>query len=326
MLTYDELLRRRDAPAGSSWGLFGAGDEVGSLNFTNPERVLAASRAVRKGTTFNLDLPLDAFEAPLFKHRRNPTHTIFSNAPHHRDDYLDGFYPQASSQIDGLRHMRHPLHRFYNAVPEEAVVAGSPTLGVNRLAEHCIVGRGLLLDVARHLEARGRSIDHAAGEAFGAELLNEVCDAQKSPPRPGDILLVRTGWISHYFGVRTAEQRQAFSSDVRASGLVQSHATLRWLWDHQFSVVAFDNVGVEALPSVADSPFVVHDEAGTRVSSGLMHPFLIGLMGLILGELWNLDALADDCSADGVYECLLVAKPLNLIGGVGSPSNVTAIK
>ena len=117
MLTYDEMLRRRDAPAGSSWGLFGAGDEVGSLNFTNPERVLAASRAVRKGAAFNLELPLDAFEAPLFKHRRNPTHTIFSNGPHHRDDYLDAFYPQASSQIDGLRHMRHPLHQFYNAVP-----------------------------------------------------------------------------------------------------------------------------------------------------------------------------------------------------------------
>jgi len=70
-------------------------------------------------------------------------------------------------------------------------------------------------------------------------LLDEVCDAQKTPPSPGDILLVRTGWLSHYFGIRTGEQRRAFSSDVRASG------TLRWLWDHQFSVIAFDNVGVE---------------------------------------------------------------------------------
>ena len=54
-----------------------------------------------------------------------------------------------------------------------------------------------------------------------------------------------------------------------------------------------------------------------------MHPFVIGLLGFILGELWNLDALAEDCSADGVYECLLVAKPLNVIGGVGSPANRT---
>jgi kynurenine formamidase len=326
MLTYQELLQRRDAPAGSSWGLFGPDDEVGTLNFITAECVRAAAQTVRKGTHFNLDLPLDAFDPPLFAHRGRPRHTIFSNGRHHRDDRIDDFYPQASSQLDGLRHMRHPLHDFYNGVDASRIAPGDPSLGINRLAERGIVGRGLLLDVAGHLEAQGRGMDHRAGEAFPVSLLQEVCEAQNSPPRPGDILLVRTGWLKHYFELRTAEERRDFPAKLRASGLVQSHETLRWLWDQRFSVLAFDNVGVEALPSVPDSPFVVDDAEGRRVASGLMHPFLIGMMGFILGELWDLEALARDCAADGVYECLVVSKALNLVGGVGSPANATAIK
>ena len=40
----------------------------------------------------------------------------------------------------------------------------------------------------------------------------------------------------------------------------------------------------------------------------------------------GLEALAADCASDGVYECLFVAKPLVIRGGVGSPANALAIK
>jgi hypothetical protein len=58
----------------------------------------------------------------------------------------------------------------------------------------------------------------------------------------------------------------------------------------------------------------------------MMHRPLIALLGMIIGELWKLDELAEDCAADGVYEFLLTAKPLNLKGGVGSPPNALAVK
>jgi hypothetical protein len=45
-----------------------------------------------------------------------------------------------------------------------------------------------------------------------------------------------------------------------------------------------------------------------------------------LGELWHLDALAEDCATDGVYEFMVTSAPLNLTGGVGSPPNALAIK
>jgi hypothetical protein len=51
--TYEELTRRVDAPPGSSWGLFGQGDQLGTLNFLTEERTAAAAGLVRRGATFN---------------------------------------------------------------------------------------------------------------------------------------------------------------------------------------------------------------------------------------------------------------------------------
>lgn len=65
---------------------------------------------------------------------------------------------------------------------------------------------------------------------------------------------------------------------------------------------------------------------GDSLGSGLLHPHLIALLGMVVGELWKLDDLAVDCAADGVYDFMLVVKPLNLTGGVGSPANATAVK
>ena len=53
---------------------------------------------------------------------------------------------------------------------------------------------------------------------------------------------------------------------------------------------------------------------------------VLGLLGIPIGEMWDLDALAADCAVDGVYEFLLTSAPLNLHQGVGSPANALAIK
>jgi hypothetical protein len=42
--------------------------------------------------------------------------------------------------------------------------------------------------------------------------------------------------------------------------------------------------------------------------------------------MWDLDALAEDCAADGVYEFLLTAPPLKVTGAVGAPVNPIAMK
>ena len=57
-----------------------------------------------------------------------------------------------------------------------------------------------------------------------------------------------------------------------------------------------------------------------------LHIIMIVNAGIHLGEMWDLEALADDCAEDGVYEFLLVAPPLTITGSVGSPVNPQAIK
>ena len=326
--SYRELMSRKSAPAGSAWGIFGADDEVGTLNFITPECVQHAATLVKRGVTFNLDKPLDGFDPPVARHRHNPRHTMFSNSDHHRDDFIDGLYLQASTQVDSLRHFRHPDHGFYNGVSDADVRPDTPTIGVNRYAERAIVGRGVLIDVDRYLRAQGRALDHRAGAAFPVSLLDEVAVAQGVEFRRGDILLMRTGWMHCYFHDMSQAERQALPDSLKSTGLLQSRDTLAWLWDHGISVGASDNAGFEAIPSVATSPFVsdFDKRAGAEpIHAGLMHPTLIALLGLCLGELWDLEALAADCAATGIYECMVSCKPLNLTGGVGSPANAIAM-
>ncbi len=49
-------------------------------------------------------------------------------------------------------------------------------------------------------------------------------------------------------------------------------------------------------------------------------------MGLLQGQLWALDDLAADCSADRQYDFLLCATPLPLTGALGGPVAPTAVK
>jgi hypothetical protein len=49
-------------------------------------------------------------------------------------------------------------------------------------------------------------------------------------------------------------------------------------------------------------------------------------MGMTLGEILDLDELADDCANDGVYEFLTTAPPIKFTNAVGSPINPLAIK
>ncbi|WP_132975384.1 cyclase family protein [Pseudonocardia dioxanivorans] len=326
--TYAQLLARTDAPPGSAWGVWGAGDEIGTLNHLTPERVRDAAALVRTGERIRLDHPLEAFDPPPAPARKLLRHTMFGANEHHRDEYLDGFYTQGSSQLDGLRHFAHPEHGFYNGTDPGRLQPGLPTLGVNRYSEHGVVGRGVLVDVDAHLRARGHLIDHDAGEPIEVATVVEAAAGQGVELRPGDILMVRTGWGHHYLHELDPDGRRALTP-LRASGLAASRETVEWLWDNRFAVVASDTFAVEAWPAPQDSPFLTAAErAGTgRIPhSGLMHRVLIPLLGMVLGELWALDELAAACAADGRWDCMLVATPLNLTGGVGSPSNAVAIR
>jgi hypothetical protein len=78
--------------------------------------------------------------------------------------------------------------------------------------------------------------------------------------------------------------------------------------------VAIDNWGFEALP------------AGHPTIWLPVHAVAVVHMGLLLGENFSLEELAEDCAADGVYEFLFTGLPLPLTRAVAGPVHPAAIK
>lgn len=312
--SYDELPVRAGAPEGSAWGVFGDRDEVGTINLLTPGRVRAAAESIRIGKVFALNLPIDIPNPPLFT-RQAHRHTVKEFPPPTNfvlDDYLDNFYPQASSQWDALAHVKHPVHGAYNGIPDHEMTGrGGTRLGIDNLARRGIAGRGVLADIGRHYAKVGKSIDYTKAESIPLEDLEATLAAQKSPLRAGDILLIRIGWTKFYLGAGT-ELKEELARETVVPGIEGSQRVARWLWEHHLAAVASDSPALEALPKSGDQEF--------------LHFHMLAFFGMPIGEMWNLEPLAEDCAADGVYEFFLTSAPLNVPGGVGSPPNALAIK
>jgi kynurenine formamidase len=292
-----------------AWHEFGPGDQLGSINRLSPGRVAAAMRGVRTGRAINLSLPLDVPNPPMFD-RKAYRHDIHPLSRNEQDDYVDGFHLQASSQWDGLRHVRAREFGFYGGRQAEQAGPGGNEVGIEKWAEHGIVGRGVLLDVAAFAAATGQPIDPRSDTAIPVEQLQATASWEGVEIRPGDILLIRTGWMAAYLSLNS-EKRAASATAAAWAGLRGDAAMAEFLWDNEIAAVAADN------PAVEDSP---GDPA-----AGSLHRRLIPLLGFALGELWALDDLAAHATATGRWDCCVVSVPLNLPGGVGSPANAIAI-
>jgi kynurenine formamidase len=322
--TYDEL--GSAVPPYSSWQVFGAGDELGTINLLTPDRVAAAAQLIRTGQRFNLDHAVNAFDPYPTGTRPATEHQVFANNEFHRDDWLDSFYLQSTSQVDSLRHIGHPVHGFYNGLSADDNTGTSTRLGIHRWAEAGIAGRGVLLDVPRFFAAHGREFDCETTVVLDVATLDAIAAFQGVQWWGGDIVLLRTGWAGNYVS-KTVEQRVEFNTRNKSPGLAQREDVVRWLWDREIAMVASDTPAVEADP-VLESDFRVPGERPPDRGvdhSGMLHRPLIALLGLALGELWKLDELADDCADNGRYDFFLTCKPLNIVGGVGSPPNAMAI-
>jgi Putative cyclase len=317
---YRELPVVPEAPKGSSWGLWGAGDVFGCLNLLSPQGVSAGLASVDQGRVFNLDLELELPDPPLFS-RSAFEHVVHDMRIGH-DDELVGWNTQRSSQWDGFRHLMHPAWGFYNGVADE-------DHGIHHWARRGIVGRGVLADVARWRASVGRAIEAGSADEISVEDLRATLAAQNTEIQPGDVLLVRTGWLSWYRSLDEAgREAAALQAQSGSCGLKRGRETAEGLWNLHIAAIAADNPALEVAPfgpwdrelmkTWRDDPEAAADT--------MLHFSLLALLGLPIGELFDLDELAADCAADGRYTFLLTSSPLNLAAGVATPPNALAIK
>ena len=140
--------------------------------------------------------------------------------------------------------------------------------------------------------------------------------------RPGDILLLRTGFTRAYESASAAtKQRIMTKSPFEYPGLESTLSVLEWLWDARVAAVAGDCPGFEAWPPSAASGREQTDEG---LKSG-MHQTLLAGFGMPIGEMFDLEGLAEECERQGRWTFFVTSMPLNVVGGVASPPNAVAI-
>ena len=213
---------------------------------------------------------------------------------------------QCSTQWDGLGHIfDHGVA--WNGRPANEVVtsAGDLVTGIETVAD-VIAGRAVLLDVGRALGTDGELPD---GFAITQAHLEQTIERQgaSSTVGRGDIVLVRTGQFA-----RTRREGWGEYAGGPAPGL--SFTTADWLHQSEIAGIATDTWGFEVRPNEFHNAFQP------------LHQVAIPHIGLFIGEMWNFEALADACAADGRYDCQLVAAPLPITGAVGSPVNPIAVR
>jgi kynurenine formamidase len=303
----------------SNWGRWGADDVHGTLNFLDDAKRRAAAALIRRGASFSLAQSFDA-NGPQkgWRRRTNPVHTMLDTGvdaergnqgfPHGlggADDVI--FMPlQASTQWDGLGHIFDHGNAWNGRRAGDVVTSEGDLVTGIQTATGRISGRGVLLDVGRTIGTDGELPD---GFAITAEHLDQAIRAQgpSAAVGRGDLLLVRTGRLAR-------ARREGWGDYAGGASPGLSFTTADWLHSSEIAGIATDTWGFEVRPNEFEIAFQP------------LHQVCIPHIGLFIGELWDLDALAADCAADGVYEFWLSAEPLPVTGAVGAPVAPVAVK
>lgn len=303
--SYQALPRIEKLDLPHSWDYFGRGDQFGTLNFLTPAVVASAAHAVATGEVIALSLPADQPNPPLFG-REPIKHIQFDVDRNTKDDKIDNYFAQGSSQWDGFYHVKAREFGFFGGV-EAAENPTEASLGIDAWAERGIAGRGVLLDVEAHLIATGtQGIPVDTQYVITAELLRAVVAAQDVTIEQGDIVVIRTGWPAKY------DARNADDAPVtEIPGLYAGDAMAELLWNWHVAAVVTDLPAVEPVPGDA--------------ALGSLHRRLLPLLGIPLAELFDLEKLSQACHRHNRFTFLLTAAPLHLRGAAGSPGNAIAI-
>ena len=290
----------------SNWGRWGADDQLGAANLITPAKRLEAVALATEGITVSLAHRLltdEAADVPLPFERRmlglpDPTaEPVFRGGV--SDNYNISFHGYSHSHIDALCHILYK-GLMYNGVSQDTITEeGCSTASIANL-QGGIVTRGVLIDIPR-----------LKGVPYldpGTPIYMEDLDAWEEMTgvtvRPGDAVVVRTGRWARRADVgpwAVAEQ---------AAGLHAS--TMPWIKARDVAFLGSDGVS-DLIPSQIE---------GVRLP---VHLLTIVAMGVDLFDNQDLEALAETAARLNRWEFMLVAAPLAVEGGTGSPLNALAI-
>lgn len=299
----------------SNAGRWGDDDELGTWNLVTPEKIRAAIATVRRGEVFSLALPFGSDGPQGPPGRPAPQHfltltgsDLLASATIRTPGFADDWIMMnlsCSTQWDGFTHV-FSEGTTYNNVGCETVTArtGASRNSVSALRQR-VVSRGVLLDIPRLF---GRAwLD--PGEAITGEHLDACRASAGLEVAAGDVVLIRTGALAR---VREHGGWGDYAGNGPQPGMSATSAA--WFADRDVAAVATDTWGFEVLPYE------------TTDTVAPLHQILLSRCGITIGEMFDLEALAEDCARDRRYEFFFVAQPLPITGAVNAPINPLAIK
>ena len=304
-----------------NWGRWGPTDEIGTLNFTRPQDIVAAAQLVKKGKVISLALNFDQHGPQGAKSkypamgRINPLHAMlrtgtdaYSGVLDHRGiraaDDMVVMPLQCGTQWDGLGHIFYENSMWNGYDCREVTSAGAQKCGIEK-TKNKMVGRGVFLDVPRVM---GKEVLDDGYAITGADL-DRTARAQGVTVKRGDYVIVRTGQME----AKLAAGNWDGYPGGDAPGL--SFDTIEWIRKNEIAAIATDTWGNEVRPN--------ESEPGINQP---WHWITIPIMGLTVGEIFFLGELGKDCAEDKVYEFMFVGPAIPITGAVGSPTNPLAIK
>jgi len=303
-----------------NWNRWGPADQRGTANHITPDKVRAAAGLVRGGQVISLALHFDQrgpqtgangrFNCLRYSVATGTDHVkgaqLWAGKPFPRGfGYSDDtvvLHLQSATHWDGLSHIFHN-GKMYNGYPADEVTAfGAPRNGIEN-HKASLVGRGVLLDIARY-----KGVDSLEdGYPITIDDLESTAAREKVTVGAGDIILLRTGQMA-----RCLRDGWGTYAGGDAPGL--SFHTIPWTAEKKVAAIATDTWGAEVRPNELPDSFQP------------MHIVTVVHMGLLIGEMFQLEELAQACAADGIYECMVAAPPLPFTGSAGSPPGPVAIR
>ncbi|HWJ84255.1 MAG TPA: cyclase family protein [Cellulomonas sp.] len=201
------------------------------------------------------------------------------------------------THMDALAHVSH-CGELYGGIPVEDAVAGGrfTKLGIDSVSP--VVAPGILLDIPSALGVE----QCEPGYEITPDDLDAAVRAQGTKPRPGDVLLVRSGWDLNW---NDRERYIGRESGVPGVG----EAGAEWLADHDPRAVGADTIAFE------------HLAPGNGHALLPAHRVLLVERGINIIETMNLQGLA----ASGHRQFLFMVSPLAFVGATGSPVRPLAI-
>lgn len=282
----------------SKWG---AADERGSANHMTHANVLRAMRLAKTGEVIELGHVLNA-DMPLLPTRhfdvreKRTTLSRSSNPAISNEEVVLTELGQVGTEIDGFAH--HTIgDELYNCVKLDEVTtrSGFTKLGIEKVGG--LVTRGVLIDVAalKGVETLPDSYE------ITVEDLRQALRRQRISLRPGDAVLINTGW-----GRLWGKENARFLRSCPGIGVKAAE----WLARQDPMLVGSDNWPVEVFPN-PDRQILLP-----------VHQLMLVANGIHLLENAKLDELA----AKRAYEFVLIVEPLKIGGGTGSTVAPIAVR